>query len=79
MRTYMRGDLVCCQSHEEVYSDSEFKPDVFSSPGGGDWLYYEAEAAARPCSPYLLQFWGQFNKGSTGLPLMRLTLTFIVK
>lgn len=48
MRTYMRGDLVCCQSHEEVCSDSEFKPDVFSSPGGGDWLYYEAEAAARP-------------------------------
>lgn len=60
MRTYMRGGFVCCQLHEEVCSDSEFKPDVFPSPGvgggggGGDWLYYEMEALARPLGCYLL-------------------------
>lgn len=83
MRTYMRGDFVCCQSHEEVCSDSEFKPDVFLSPGGrrggGYWLYYEAEATADPAVPTFFNFWGQFNESSTGLLLMRLTLTFIAK
>lgn len=36
MRTYMRGDFVCCQLHEEVCSDS-VQAGCVPVPWGGWW------------------------------------------
>lgn len=63
MRTYMRGDLVCCQSHEEVYSDSEFKPDVFSSPRGGvTGFIMKRKPRLDPAVPTFFNFEGSLTR-----------------
>lgn len=79
MRTYMHDDLVCCQIHEEACSDSEFKLDVFSYPGGMTGFIMKRKLWLFRSVPTFFNFWGQFNDSAAGLLLMRSTLTFIVK
>lgn len=56
MRAHTRGDFVCCQIHEEVCSDSEFKPDVFSSPGAATGFIMKWKPRLVPAVPTFFNF-----------------------
>lgn len=80
MHTYMRGDFVCCQSHDEILQWQWVQAGCVLVPWGVvTGFIMKRKPQHDPAVPTFFNFWGQFNESSTGLLLMRLTLTFIAK